>query len=226
MRAEKRNSDATTTKTREPLTTADSRTMGLVLIGVSTGGPGVLEEILPSLPANFPWPILVAQHMPANFTGTFSRRLNSVCQLAVEEVVARTALRPGGCYVGRGDADLVVTKRGDEIWAATVPSDPARIWHPSVARMVESAAGVLTPQRIVCVMLTGMGNDGADAMTQLHRKGGRTIAEHESTCVVYGMPGELVKQGGADVVLPSYEIAKKLREWLPAQTGVGVRGAR
>jgi two-component system chemotaxis response regulator CheB len=190
---------------------------GVVLVGVSTGGPRVLEEILPSLPAGFPWPVLIAQHMPRNFTGTFARRLDAICQLTVEEVVDRSPLRPGCCYVGRGDADLVLLKRGSELVAATVPCDSARIWHPSVARMVETAMACVKPDHLIGVMLTGMGDDGADAMVELRRSGGRTVAEAESTAVVFGMPGELVKRGGAEAVLPSYEIAKKLNAWLPAR---------
>lgn len=209
-----------------PITAAQSREMGIVLIGVSTGGPRVLEEILPELPADFPWPLLIAQHMPRNFTGTFARRLDALCKLGVEEVVDRSPLRPGRVYVGRGDADLVVLKRGTDWVAATVPCDPARIWHPSVARMVETALACVTPDRLVGVMLTGMGDDGAEAMTELHRNGGRTVAEAESTAVVFGMPGELVKRGGADSVLPSYQIAKKLTEWLPAAVAARSSGRR
>jgi two-component system chemotaxis response regulator CheB len=209
-----------------PITAAQINEMGIVLIGVSTGGPRVLEEILPELPADFPWPVLIAQHMPRNFTGTFAKRLDSICQLGVEEVVDRSPLRPGRCYVGRGDADLVLLKRGTDWLAATVPCDTARIWHPSVARMVETAAACMAPNRLVGVMLTGMGDDGADAMSELHRNGGRTVAEAESTAVVYGMPGELVKRGGADSVLPSHQIAKKLIEWLPAASTGRTLGRR
>jgi two-component system chemotaxis response regulator CheB len=116
------------------------------------------------------------------------------------------------------DADLVILKRGSEWMAATVPCDTARIWHPSVARMVETALANVAPDHLVGVMLTGMGDDGADAMAELRRTGGRTVAEAESTAVVFGMPGELVKRGGADAVLPSYQIAQKLKTWLPSAT--------
>ncbi|MBF0333219.1 MAG: response regulator, partial [Alphaproteobacteria bacterium] len=94
----------------------------VVLIGVSTGGPGTLEEILCELPAGFPAPILVAQHMPSNFTGVFARRLNDTCALEVQEVRVPTPLRPGNVYVGRGDADLLLSRRGAEVHAAAVPS--------------------------------------------------------------------------------------------------------
>jgi two-component system chemotaxis response regulator CheB len=219
LRSESGRSATAKSRATNPITAAESRDLGIVLIGVSTGGPRVLEEILPDLPADFPWPILIAQHMPRNFTGTFARRLDAICQIGVEEVSDRSALRPGRAYVGRGDADLVLLKRGGDWIAATVPCDSERIWHPSVARMVETAMACLAPERLVGVMLTGMGDDGAEAMAELHRNGGRTVAEAESTAVVFGMPGELVKRGGADAVLPSYQIAQKLNQWLPAGVG-------
>jgi two-component system chemotaxis response regulator CheB len=195
---------------------AGSPEPGVVLIGVSTGGPRALEQILPELPAEFPWPVVVAQHMPRNFTGTFARRLDAICKLTVEEVADRSSLRPGTCYVARGDADVVLIKRGSDLIVATVPSDSARVWHPSVARLVESALACVKPDRLVGVMLTGMGDDGAEAMADLHRRGGRNVAEDENSAVVFGMPGELIKRGGADAILPSRQIAAKLEAWLPA----------
>lgn len=227
LRSENGRDKAAVAKTRAPLNADDTAALGVVVIGVSTGGPRVLEEILPELPGDFPWPVIIAQHMPRNFTGTFSRRLDAICALSVQEVVDRSPLRAGRCYVGRGDADIVVIKRGNDLVAASVPCDAARIWHPSVARMVETAMACLAPDRLVGVMLTGMGDDGAEAMSELHRNGGRTVAEAESTAVVFGMPGELVRRGGADAVLPSYQIAKKLTQWLPTNpakraTGRGI----
>jgi two-component system chemotaxis response regulator CheB len=202
-----------------------SLSMGLVLIGVSTGGPRVLEEILPKLPADYPWPVLVAQHMPGSFTGSFSRRLDSVCKLGVEELTNRSTLLPGRAYIGRGDADLIVIKRGGQLMGAAVPSDTARLWHPSVSRLVETALSCLEAPRLVGVMLTGMGNDGAEPMTRLHRLGGRTVAEDESTAVVFGMPGELIKAGGASVVLPSNRIAQQLIAWMKPVLAASGRGA-
>ncbi len=209
---------ATAAKPARRTPRVSSDVAGLVLVGVSTGGPRVLEQILPDLAEDFPWPVLVAQHMPRTFTGTFARRLDALCRLAVDEVVDRCPLRAGRCYIGRGDADLVVLKRGGELIAATVPSDASRLWHPSVARLLESAFACVAPESLVGVMLTGMGDDGAEQMAELHRNGGRTIAEAESTAVVFGMPGELVARGGADEVLPGYQIAQKLNRWLPAET--------
>jgi two-component system chemotaxis response regulator CheB len=186
---------------------------GVVLIGVSTGGPAAIEEILPSLPASFPWPIVVAQHMPESFTGVFARRINDLCALEVMEVSKPIPLRAGAVYIGRGDADILVGKRGGNLTAIPIPASPNHNWHPSVERMVTSALEHMKPQQILGVMLTGMGDDGAAAMTTLRSRGGRTIAEAEETAVVWGMPGELVRRGGASLVLPLQRIATQLRHW-------------
>jgi two-component system chemotaxis response regulator CheB len=191
---------------------------GLVLIGVSTGGPRTLEDILPRLPADFPWPVLVAQHMPANFTDTFARRMDSLCALKVVEVAAGMPLAAGQVYIGRGGTDLTVTERAGRLFAAPRPEAPGVLWHPSVEVMVDTAMQHLPPQRLVGVMLTGMGNDGAAAMTRLRKSGGRTIAESEDTAVVFGMPHELIEMGGASLVLPCSGIAAQLRAWLPRRT--------
>ena len=190
------------------------RVQGLVLIGVSTGGPRTLEDILPKLSAQFPWPVLVAQHMPANFTDTFARRMDSLCALNVVEVAAPMPLQAGTVYIGRGGTDLTVTDRAGTLHAAPRPETPGVLWHPSVEVMVETAMQHLPASKLVGVMLTGMGNDGAAAMTQLHAAGGRTIAESADTAVVFGMPAELIERRGASMVLPCTGIAAQLRIWL------------
>jgi two-component system chemotaxis response regulator CheB len=186
---------------------------GIVLIGVSTGGPGAIEAILPRLPGNFPWPILIAQHMPESFTGVFARRINSLCEIGVIEVTTPVPLRAGIAYIGRGDADMIVGRRGGALSAIPMPASSRHIWHPSVERLVASAQEQLDPGQLLGVLLTGMGDDGAVAMTELRSRGGRTIAEAEETAVVWGMPGELVKRGGASLVLPVQLIAEQLRRW-------------
>lgn len=186
---------------------------GIVLVGASTGGPPALDALLSPLPANFPWPILIAQHMPASFTGPLARRLDRLCALEVQEVVSPEPLAPGHVYVGKGDADIIVVKRGERPFVTAAPSLPEHRWHPSVDRLVRTAMQSLGAPRLVGVLLTGMGNDGADAMAQLLLGGGRTIAESEDTAVVWGMPGELVKMGGAEVVAPLGKIAPTLMDW-------------
>lgn len=199
---------------RRPHRSATDPAHGLVLIGVSTGGPRVLEEILPRLPADLPWPVLVAQHMPVAFTGVFAQRMNDICPLQVVEASRPTPLKPGAVYIAQGDADVVVERRLGRLTAAPVKADPDLLWHPSVERMVRSAMEATPAEQLIGVMLTGMGNDGAAAMTELKRRGGRTVAESEESAVVFGMPGELVRMGGATLVLNSGEVAKQIVRWL------------
>ncbi len=187
---------------------------GLILVGVSTGGPNTLEIILTALPADFPYPILVAQHMPSRFTSVFAERLNKICKLEVKEVSRPTPLLAGEVLIGRGDADVVVSTRNGKPVALCVPSDENYLWHPSVERMVKSAMEHYAAEQLIAVELTGMGNDGAFAMTSLHEQGGRTIAESEESAIVFGMPQALIEKGGADKVLHINRIAGQLMQWL------------
>ncbi len=187
---------------------------GVVLIGVSTGGPGALEAIVPRLPAWFPWPVLVAQHMPQSFTNVFANRIDGISNLDVVEVSQPMPLRAGTVYVGRGDADLVLGKRAGVLTAIPMPASGRHLWHPSVERLVTSALEHVDAKRLMGVMLTGMGDDGAVAMAELKARGGRTIAESEDTAIVWGMPGELVKLGGASLVLPVDRIADQMHQWV------------
>ena len=187
---------------------------GLVLVGTSTGGPPALEALLTGLTAEFSWPILVAQHMPASFTGPLARRLDKLCALNVVEVSRPVLIEPGFVYIGRGDADLIVSKRPAGLTAMAAPP-LAYPWHPSTDRLVRSAMELVPASQLIGVLMTGMGNDGAEAMTALRTAGGRTIAESQETAVVWGMPGELVKLEGADYVLPLPRIADHLQKMTP-----------
>jgi len=189
---------------------------GLLLIGTSTGGPAALDIVLPQLPAQLPWPVLVAQHMPATFTGAFAKRLDRICELQVVEVDRPMPLAAGTIYIARGDADVIVAPRPSGMIAMSVPAQRDYPWHPSVERMVGSALEHYDPRQLVGVLMTGMGDDGAHAMARLRAQGGRTIAESEATAVVWGMPGELVRKGGADAVLAVEDIAGAAIEWVSA----------
>lgn len=188
---------------------------GLVVVGTSTGGPPALEALLTPLPADFPWPILVAQHMPATFTGPLAQRLDRICALTVVEVSRPILLEAGCVYVGRGDGDIIVTRRAGGLMAMAAPPLANYPWHPSVDRLVTSAMDHAPAAQIVGVLMTGMGNDGARAMTRLREQGGRTIAEAQESAVVWGMPGELVKASGASFVEPVAEIASRLQKLTP-----------
>lgn len=179
----------------------------LVLVGISTGGPPALDVLLGALPARFSAAILIAQHMPATFTGPLARRLDRLCALPVSEVTAATPLLAGHVYIGRGDADLIVSKRGGTLVAMPAPSSPDHHWHPSADRLVQSAMTHVDAEALTGVLMTGMGADGAKAMTALRQAGGYTIAEAAETAVIWGMPGALVAAGGAAVTLPLERIA-------------------
>ena len=214
IRRQNRLTDAPIRKPLEPGPRSRPTACGVVLIGVSTGGPRTLEDILPHLPADFPWPVVVAQHMPANFTAPFAKRMDSLSPLSVVEVSRPTPLEPGLIGIGRGGADLILSRRGGNIVAMSQPENRDYLWHPSVELLVRSALEQYPADRIIGVMLTGMGYDGAEAMAELRRRGGRTIAEAESTAVVFGMPAELISRGGATVIAPCDQIAGHLRRWL------------
>lgn len=200
-------------KMRKTVTPAPDELNGLVLIGVSTGGPGTLEMMLANIPASFPYPIVIAQHMPAAFTGPFANRLNSVCALEVLEVSQLQKVEGGKVYIARGDADLVFTNRAGVLHMQPKPADPQFRWHPSVELLGRSALECCNADALIAVLLTGMGDDGADAFRHIHVNGGRTIAESEDSAVVFGMPKELIERGGASMVLPANKIVSQLLRW-------------
>ena len=192
---------------------------GIVLVGTSTGGPPALEALLVPLPADFPWPIVVAQHMPAGFTGPLAKRLDGICALTVLEVTRPIRLQAGSVYIGRGDADVVISHRPSGLIVMAVPAQVSYPWHPSTDRLVRSAMEHRPASQLIGVLMTGMGNDGAAGMTSLRSGGGVTIAEAEETAVVWGMPGELARSGGASFVLPLPKIARRLQRLVPHAAG-------
>lgn len=189
----------------------------LVLIGVSTGGPRTLEEILPQLPGTFPFPILVAQHMPANFTRSLADRLNRFCQLDVEEANSERPLQPGHVYIAQGGMDMVLVEQGGILLVKPVAEKAEYTWHPSVERLAQSVLQYAQPRRTMGVMLTGMGSDGSESFSKLHHSGAETIAESQETAVVFGMPDALIRAGGASHVLPATAIAERIVQWSKTQ---------
>jgi two-component system chemotaxis response regulator CheB len=186
---------------------------GLLVVGASTGGPRALEIVLSGLHANFPWPVVVAQHMPAAFTKAFAERLDQCCALRVVEAASALALETGKIYIGRGGADTLLANRAGRLAVLAAPENAKYLWHPSVELLGRSALEHYDAKRITAVLLTGMGYDGSDAFAEIKRRGGRTIAESEDSAVVYGMPAELVRKGGASLVLPAERIATQLNVW-------------
>lgn len=184
----------------------------LVLVGVSTGGPKTLLEILPRLPGDFGAPVIVVQHMPDTFTRAFAERLNRECRIEVGESVEGMAMVPGLAVVARGGVHLRIDRRpGEKVCRVRHSHRPAdALYKPSVEVAFRSALEHMAAQNLVAVLLTGMGDDGARAMAEIRRGGGLTIAEAEETAVVWGMPGEAVRMGAAALVLPHYAIAEAL----------------
>jgi len=201
------------TPARSPVSRPVLRGDGVVVIGVSTGGPRTLEEILPCLPADFPWPILVAQHMPAAFTRSFAERLDAICALRVCEASAPVVIEAGTAYIARGGADMLLGVRGGKKVVIPKPESRDFLWHPSVELLGRSVLEHYPAAHVLGVMLTGMGFDGADAFAEIKKRGGKTIAESEASAVVFGMPAELIARGGASIVLPMDKIALQMNQW-------------
>ncbi|MBF0505282.1 MAG: chemotaxis response regulator protein-glutamate methylesterase [Nitrospirae bacterium] len=186
------------------------RRIGIVSVGTSTGGPKALQEIIPRLPKDFPVPIVVAQHMPPNFTGPFAERLNQLSQIEVREAVEGESLKPGVALIAPGRGHMRVMRvRGIETIVSISENKEEFIYRPSVDALMSSVAEYF-PGRALGIILTGMGNDGLRGLINLKKTGGRVFAQDEETCVVYGMPKAVVDAGIADKVLPIEEIAGEI----------------
>ncbi len=184
------------------------KTTPLILIGASTGGPGALNEIIPALPANLPSPVVIVQHMPAGFTRSLAERLNSLSPLKVKEaepgdplLVGQALLAPGGFHMTFDEHERVELNQKPAVHGV----------RPAVDVTLNSLLQRFG-KHLLAVILTGMGSDGTLGATLLHNAGGRVIAEHESTCVVWGMPRSVVEAGAADVIVPRPQIARAIEK--------------
>jgi two-component system chemotaxis response regulator CheB len=172
----------------------------LVAIGVSTGGPPAVQKMLSALPQDFPAGILIAQHMPAAFTGPFAKRLDGVCRITVKEAEDGERLQHGVAYVAPGGRHLRIDQKVSRIDVRVVDEPREALYKPSASVLFDAvAAGV--GRRALGVVLTGMGSDGLEGMRTLKAKGGRALAQSDSTCVVYGMPKAIVDAGLADEIV-------------------------
>ena len=190
-------------------------TNSVVCIGSSTGGTEALREILTQLPAGIP-PIVVVQHIPAHFSEAIAKRLNTLCRFEVREAVDGDEVRPGLVLIAPGGMQMSLKQKGSRLEVKITDDPPVNRHKPSVDVLFESAAQVLG-KRAVGVILTGMGADGAKGMLQMKQAGARTVAQDEATCVVFGMPREAIRLGGALQVSPLGEIPDVLMQWLPAR---------
>ena len=188
----------------------------LICIGASTGGTEAIKELLTRLPADSPG-IVITQHMPPGFTTSFAARLNSLCQITVQEAVNGERILPGHAYIAPGGKQFRVDRSGANYMAVVEDGELVNRHKPSVEVLFCSAARVVG-RNAFGVMLTGMGNDGAKAMREMKDAGSYNFVQDEATCVVFGMPREAILHGAADEVLPLNEIAPALIAKLSSAT--------
>ncbi len=181
------------------------RRRDIVAIASSTGGPMALSELIPKLPKNFPVPIVITQHMPKEFTPSFSKRLDAASALEVVEGFDGLTLKPGRVVIAPGGSHLTFRRRNGATVCALSDAPPVLSVKPAANIMFLSIADEFGGNAL-CVILTGMGRDGTDGAMTLKRKGAYVIAESQKTCVVYGMPKAAVDAGIVDEVLPLNEI--------------------
>lgn len=182
----------------------------IVAIGVSTGGPKALQEILPTLPRDLAVPVLIVQHMPAGFTGPFAQRLNSLCSVAVREAAHREPILPGTVYIAPAGSHLTVDRPCGKQAFIQLESQPDNCLHiPSADIMMRSVARAFG-QYVMGVIMTGMGSDGAEGMKEIRRRGGFTIGQDEASCTVFGMPRACAESGILDRLVPLSQIPTQI----------------
>lgn len=180
----------------------------LVAIGTSTGGPVALQRVLTQLPANFPAPIVLIQHMPAAFTKAFAERLDKLCQISVKEAEDGDILRPGLALLAPGGKQMMIDGRGA---VKILPGDERLNYKPCVDITFGSAAKSYG-DKVLAVVLTGMGADGREGARLLKQGGSHVWAQDEASCVIYGMPMAIVKADLADAIYSLDDIGKHLVE--------------
>jgi two-component system chemotaxis response regulator CheB len=184
--------------------------IAIVVLGISTGGPKALQEILPHLPVDLPVPILIVQHMPAGFTAPFAERLNNLCAIAICEASHGEVVRPGVVYFAPSGLHMTVNRPTNSrtvICLANKPEDELHV--PSADVLMQSVASAFHSQAMGGIM-TGMGSDGAQGMTAIHRAGGFTLGQDEASCAVYGMPRVCAEMGILDKVVPLAQIPNEI----------------
>ncbi|OBU14804.1 chemotaxis response regulator protein-glutamate methylesterase [Photobacterium aquimaris] len=186
---------------------ASGKKYQLVAIGTSTGGPVALQKILTQLPANFPYPIILVQHMPATFTAAFAARLNNLCRIEVKEAQNGDILRAGVAYLAPGGQQMMVDGRAVGARLRIIDGGERMNYKPCVDVSFGSAAKVFN-DRVLSIVLTGMGADGREGARMLKANGSTVWAQDEDSCVVYGMPQAVAKAGISSHDLPLDRIAE------------------
>lgn len=182
----------------------------IIAMGASTGGTEALKDVLCQLPSSCPG-IVITQHIPIAFSKSFAERLNANSAMTVHHAADGQPILPGNAYVAPGDKHLEVVRDGARFICKLLDTEPVNRHKPSVEVMFNSVAKNIG-KNAMSVMLTGMGADGSEAMGTMKAAGAPSICQDEASSVVWGMPGEAVKRGHADFVLPLHEIAEKILE--------------
>ncbi len=196
-------------KTASVLETLGGERPRLIMIGASTGGPVALQNILTALPANFPFPILLVQHMPGTFTSAFAERLDRLCKIRVKEAEDNDPVRPGWALLAPGGKQMLLDARGQAV--SIIEGNDKIQYKPSVDVTFGSAARSVKG-KILAAVLTGMGNDGREGCKLLKRSNATVWTQNEQSCVVYGMPMAVETAGLSDAVLDVKDIGKYLSE--------------
>ncbi|MBN2528751.1 MAG: chemotaxis-specific protein-glutamate methyltransferase CheB [Deltaproteobacteria bacterium] len=178
----------------------------VVVIGASTGGPASLTKVLSTIPAHLNAAIVIAQHMPAQFTATFAARLDRLFQLRVLELQQGEVLKNGSVYISPGDANIKISRVAEGYFGEKVPRSPKCRYSPCVDQMFISAANAVR-EKLLAVVMTGMGNDGAAGCEVIHAAGGSVIVESEDTAIVFGMPQAVLEAGVPAKVRPLHMIS-------------------
>ena len=178
----------------------------LVVIGISTGGPQALNVLMPMLPANFPLPILIVQHMPPMFTKSLADGLNSRCALSIREATDGDSITPGMALIAPGGKQMKTVREGARLIIRITDDEPVNNCKPSVDFLFDSVAKIFGGNTLAMIM-TGMGHDGTAGCRKLHGLGATILAQDEASCVVYGMPKKPVDEGLVDAVLPLSDLA-------------------
>lgn len=181
----------------------------IVAIGASTGGPRALQEVITNLSGDIPCGIVIVQHMPPGFTKSLAERLNSLSSVTVTEAQHNDIVRPGLVFIAPGGYHLLIAREGGNIVVKLNQDPPVGGHRPAVDPMMESVAHIFG-SKAIGVILTGMGNDGAKGIQAIKRQNGRTIAEDQSTAVVFGMPKAAIEMGVVDKVVPITNVADEI----------------
>lgn len=189
--------------------TSDAVGVDLILVGISTGGPKALSQWLPEMPADFPIPIVIVQHMPPIFTASMASHLNSSCRLSVSEAADGSSVAAGSVLVAPGGRQTAFHERHGQ-WTTRVNDDPAlNSCRPSVDYLLRSVPASVAARTLTLIM-TGMGDDGTDGCRGMKQHGGRVWAQSQSTCTVFGMPRQIIEHGLADQVFELEELSSRL----------------